>query len=174
MSWQIDTSHSQISFSVRHMMISKVRGGFEDFSGTVNFDPENPAQTTVNFAIEASSINTKVADRDNHLKSADFLDAANHPQLKFESTSVDLIDSENAKLHGNLTIRDITKPVTLAVEYNGQTKSPWGTTNAGFSAKTKIDRKDWGLVWNMALETGGILVGDKIDIDIDLELIEQS
>ena len=173
MSWQIDLSHSQIAFSARHMMISKVRGVFGAFSGTINFDPAKPAETTVNIAIDASSIDTKVTDRDNHLKSADFLDVANYPQLTFESSSIEIVDDEHAKLHGNLTIRGVTNPVTLKVEYEGQTKSPWGTTNVGFSAKTKIDRKDWGLVWNVALETGGILVGDKIEIEIDLELIEQ-
>lgn len=174
MAYQIDASHSTIQFSVRHMMLSRTRGEFEKFSGDINLNEENPAASMVDVQIEAASINTRDEKRDEHLRSPDFLDVAQHPYLTFKSTNVDVVDKERAKLHGDLTIRDITKPVTLDVEYNGQSKSPWGTTNYGFSGRTKINRRDYGLEWNMALETGGFLVGDDVNIDIELELVKQA
>ena len=173
MSWQIDSAHSEINFSVRHMMISKVRGTFESFSGSVNFDESNPTNTTVDISIDAAGINTREDQRDGHLRSPDFLNADEFPTLTFKSTKVEQIDENNGKLYGDLTIRGVSKPVVLDVEYAGQAKSPWGTTSAGFSAKTSINRNDWGLTWNQALETGGILVGDKIAIEIELELVKQ-
>jgi polyisoprenoid-binding protein YceI len=172
MPWQIDQSHSHIQFSARHMMISKVRGNFERFDGTVEADEHNPTAAKVDVRIEAASINTKDANRDNHLRSPDFLNAEQFPYLTFKSTRVEQVDAENAKLYGDLTIRDVTRPVVLKVEYQGQSQSPWGTTVAGFSASTKINRKDWGLTWNVALETGGMLVGEEITIDIELELVK--
>jgi polyisoprenoid-binding protein YceI len=172
MPWQIDAAHSAIEFSVRHLMITNVRGQFDRFGGTVEFDEQNPAQTKVNVQIEAASINTKAPDRDNHLRSADFLDAANHPYLTFVSKSVALTDKNHARLEGDLTIRGVTRPVVLDVEYVGSVKNPWGMTSAGFNARTKINRKDWGLEWNVALETGGVLVGDEITISVEVELIK--
>lgn len=174
MAWQIDSSHSHIQFSVRHMMISRVKGTFETFSGKIDLDEANPNNTVLNISIEAASINTRDGQRDGHLKSADFLDVATFPALTFVSTKVEKTDATHAKLHGNLTIRDITRPVVLDVEYVGQAKSPWGTVSAGFSASTKINRTEWNLVWNQALETGGILVGEEISIDIDLELVKRA
>jgi len=174
MTWQIDSAHSEINFSVRHMMISKVRGSFETFSGSVNFDEVNPTNTTVDISIEAASINTREDQRDGHLRSPDFLNADEYPTLTFKSRKVEQIDEETGKLHGDLTIRGVSKPVVLDVEYAGQAQSPWGTLSAGFSAKTTINRADWGLTWNQALETGGILVGEKITIEIELELIKQA
>ncbi|MCA9972103.1 MAG: polyisoprenoid-binding protein [Anaerolineales bacterium] len=172
MTWQIDFAHSEINFTVRHMMISKVRGQFESFDGTVNFDPDNPANTTVNIRVDTSSINTKEGQRDGHLKSPDFLDVETYPTMTFTSTRVEQTGDDTARLVGDLTIRGVTKEVVLNVEYAGQAKSPWGTTSAGFSASGKINRKDWGLTWNQALETGGVLVGDEIKIDIELELVQ--
>ncbi|MCA9952263.1 MAG: YceI family protein [Anaerolineales bacterium] len=172
MTWQIDPAHSSIQFTVRHMMISKVRGNFEKFSGTIDFTEENPANSTVSVEIDAASINTREEQRDGHLKSPDFLNVAEFPTLTFKSTRVEPSSSDEGKLIGDLTIRDITKEVVLDVEYVGKAKSPWGTTSAGFSGSTTINRTDWGLTWNQTLETGGILVGDKIKIDIELELIE--
>ena len=174
MTWQIDPAHSEIHFSVRHMMISKVRGHFERFSGTVNLNEQNPAQTTLEVQIEAASINTRDEKRDGHLKSEDFLDAENHPYLTFKSKRVDVTGDESAKLIGDLTIRGVSKEVSLDVTYEGQAKSPWGTVSAGFSASANIDRTEWGLTWNQALETGGILVGDEVNINIELELIKQA
>ena len=172
MAWKIDSAHSEVTFSVRHMMISKVRGNFEKFSGTIDFTEENPANSTVSVEIDAASINTREEQRDGHLKSPDFLNVAEFPTLTFKSTRVEPSSSDEGKLIGDLTIRDITKEVVLDVEYVGKAKSPWGTTSAGFSGSTTINRTDWGLTWNQTLETGGILVGDKIKIDIELELIE--
>lgn len=173
MTWQIDPTHSHVAFSVRHMMISKVRGRFEKFSGTINFDENNPAASTVNVEIDAASINTREEQRDGHLRSPDFLDVENYPKLTFRSKRVVQTSSDSGQLIGDLTIRGVTKEVTLDVEYAGQAKSPWGTTSAGFSGAATINRKEWGLEWNQALETGGVLVGDKIKIEIELELVKQ-
>lgn len=173
MSWNIDSAHTRAVFSVRHMMISSVHGQFEKVGGTVNFDPQNPAATTVDVQIEAASITTRDSQRDGHLVSPDFLDAAAYPYLTFKSKRVEVLDETHARLTGDLTIRDVTKEVALDVEYNGMAKSPWGTTNAGFSASTKISRKDWNLNWNVALETGGWLVGDLINVSIELEIVQQ-
>jgi polyisoprenoid-binding protein YceI len=173
MAWQIDQAHSQIQFSVKHMMISTARGTFDRFSGTVEADEQNPAGAQVDVQIEAASINTREEKRDGHLRSPDFFDVENYPYITFKSTKVELSDESNGKLYGDLTIRDVTKPVVLDVEYAGQSKSPWGTISAGFSATTKINRKDWGLNWNVALETGGWLVAETVTISIELELVKQ-
>ncbi len=172
MSYQIDNAHSQIQFTIRHMMISRVRGWFEKFDGNVLLNEEEPSETTVDIRIEAASINTREAQRDAHLRSADFLDAEKFPALYFKSKRVEIIDPMHAKLHGDLTIKDVTRPVVLDVEYTGQAKSPWGSTSFGFNGHTIINRKDWGLEWNRALETGGWLVGDDIAVDIELELVK--
>ncbi|MCU0489184.1 MAG: YceI family protein [Anaerolineales bacterium] len=172
MSWTIDLSHSEINFKVRHMMISNVRGQFERFSGSVNFNEANPALTTVDIQIETASINTNEEKRDAHLRSADFFDAENHPLMTFKSKRGELVDETNARLIGDLTIRGASREIALNVEYLGKAKSPWGTTSAGFTAAARINRKDWDLTWNVALETGGWLVGEAIDIEIALELVE--
>ncbi len=173
MTWQIDSAHSSVAFSARHMMISKVRGRFEKFSGAINFDEDNPAASTINVEIDAASINTRMDQRDDHLRSADFLDVENYPTLTFVSKRIEVTGDNSGKLIGDLTIRGVSKEVVLDVEYAGQAKSPWGTFSAGFSASTTINRKDWGLEWNAPLETGGVLVGDAISIDIELELVKQ-
>jgi polyisoprenoid-binding protein YceI len=173
MSWKIDPSHSEIQLSVRHMMISKVRGRFESFSGEVNFNEENPAASSVDVTIDASSISTRDEGRDGHLKSPDFLNVEEYPALRFKSNRVEVVNDRKGRIYGELTIRDISREVVLDAEFSGKAKSPWGTTSAGFSATTSFDRKDWGLGWNQALETGGILVGDKVDVSIDLELVQQ-
>ncbi|MCO5204839.1 MAG: YceI family protein [Anaerolineae bacterium] len=173
MTWQIDFSHSQIQFSVRHMMISKVRGTFEQFSGSINYDEVNPTNTTVDIAVDITSINTRDEQRDAHLRSADFFDAENFPMMTFKSTRVEQVNKHNGRLYGDLTIRGVTKPVVLEVTYEGQAQSPWGTTSAGFSATGKINRKEWNMQWNAALETGGVLVGDDVTISIELELVKQ-
>lgn len=172
MPFQIDSKHSEIQFSVRHMMVSKVRGVFEKWGGVVALDLTNPANTTVDITIDAASINTKDAQRDGHLRSADFLNVEQYPEITFKSTKVELGGDATARLHGDLTIAGVSKPVTLAVEYQGNAKSPWGTVSHGFSASARINREDWGLTWNAALETGGWLVGKEIQIDIELELVE--
>ncbi len=173
MAWVIDASHSQVEFSVRHMMIAKVRGRFEQFSGTVDITEENPTAAKVNVTIDTGSINTRDANRDAHLKSPDFFDVQNHPTMTFVSKRVEQVDKAHAKLIGDLTIRGVTREVALDVEFAGKAKSPWGTTSAGFSAETTINREEWGLTWNHTLETGGVLVGKDITIHIEVELVEQ-
>jgi polyisoprenoid-binding protein YceI len=173
MAWQIDAAHSEIQFSARHMMISTVRGQFKNFTGTVEADEQNPTAAQVDVRIEATSLVTGDEKRDGHLRSPDFFDVETYPYITFKSTRVEQLDDQHGKLYGDLTIRNVTKPVTLDVEYAGQATSPWGTTSAGFSAQTKISRKEWGLNWNVALETGGWLVGDEIKINIELELVKQ-
>jgi polyisoprenoid-binding protein YceI len=173
MAWVIDGAHSEIQFSAKHLMISTVRGRFNAFSGTIDADETNPTAATVEVQIDASSLVTGEERRDTHLRSADFLDVEKFPFLTFKSTHVERIDETHGKLYGELTIRDITKPVVLSVEYAGQAKTPWGTLSAGFNAQTRINRKDWDLNWNVALETGGWLVGDTITINIELELVKQ-
>ncbi len=172
MPFQIDQSHSEIQFSARHMMVSKVRGVFDKWDGTIALDPAAPANTTVDITIDAASINTKDAQRDGHLRSPDFLNVEKFPSVTFKSTKVEVTGDNTAKLTGDLTIVGVTKPAVLDVEYQGNAKSPWGTTSYGFSAHTKINREDWGLTWNAALETGGWLVGKEISIDIELELVQ--
>lgn len=156
------------------MMISKVRGQFEKFGGAIDFDEANPMASTVNVQIDAASISTREDQRDDHLRSSDFLDTETYPTITFSSKRVEKTSDNTGKLIGDLTIRGISKEVALDVAYAGQAKSPWGTTSAGFSASTMIDRKEWGLTYNQVLETGGILVGDKINIDIEVEIIKQA
>ncbi len=171
MSWQIDSAHSEIQFKVRHMMVSWGRGSFEKFGGTINLDEQNPENSIVDIQIDANSINTRQADRDAHLRSPDFLDAPTYPYLTFKSKQVQQTGANTAKMVGDLTIRDQTKEVTLDVTYEGQRKSPFGPfVAAGFNAETVISRKDWGLTWNGLIEGGGVLVGDDVHINIDLEL----
>ncbi|MFL5806821.1 MAG: YceI family protein [Roseiflexaceae bacterium] len=174
MPWQIDPNHSHIEFSARHMMITTVRGRFERFTVAVEADEDDPTRASVDVQIEAASVDTRNAQRDADLRSANFLDADQYPYLTFKSTRVEQIDSSHGRIIGDLTIRGVTKEAVLDVEYAGQAKSPWGTTSAGFNATAKISRKDWGLTWNMVLETGGVMVGDAITIDIELELVKQA
>lgn len=168
--WKLDTTHSGVHFSVRHLMVSKVRGSFSKYSVDLAFDPANPSAGKVDVTIDAASIDTKDEKRDGHLRSPDFFDVEKYPTLTFKSSKVEAKDAENLVVHGDLTIHGVTKPVSLAVEFAGATKDPWGNTKAGFSAHTTINRKDFGLGWNQALEAGGVLVGEKVEIHIDLEL----
>ena len=173
MAWKIDSSHSRVAFSVRHMMISNAHGQFKNVTGTVEFDEAQPARSKVDVRIEAASIDTHDEKRDGHLRSADFFDAETYPYLTFKSGRVEVVDDSHGKLYGDLTIKNITRPVVLSVEYSGQARSPWGTSSAGFTATTKINRKEWELNWNVALETGGVLVGDTVNISIELEIVKQ-
>jgi polyisoprenoid-binding protein YceI len=174
-SWKIDHNHSHVEFKAKHMMISTVRGQFAKFDGTVEFDLDRPEATHAEISIDAASLNTGVADRDNHLRSADFFEAERYqryPTLNFVSKRVEVTGPDNAKLVGDLTIKDITREVVLNVEFAGIAQSPWGATQVGFNATTKVNRKDWNLTWNVALETGGWLVGDDVTINIELELVK--
>jgi polyisoprenoid-binding protein YceI len=170
--WDIDTSHSAIHFWVRHLVISKVHGRFAKWGGTVQLDEQELGSSRVDVRIEAASIDTQVADRDAHLRSADFLDAANHPELAFTSKRIER-SGDGYRVTGDLTIRGTTREVVLEAEFAGLAKDPWGNQRAGFSAKVAIDRRDFGLTWNAALEAGGVLVGEKVEIAIELEAVKK-
>ena len=172
--WEIDPAHSSVQFSVRHMMVSNVRGEFTRLSGTVQIDSRDITRSSVHAVIDAGSISTREEKRDEHLRSADFLDVANHPTIEFQSTRVVREANGSLKLIGNLTIRGVTKEVVLDVEDGGsELRDPWGNTKRGASATTRIDRKGFGLQWNVALETGGIVVGDELKVEIDVELLKK-
>ena len=171
--WEVDNSHSGIHFSVRHLVIAKVRGQFARWTGTVQVPDGDFGRASVEVVIDAASIDTGVADRDTHLKSADFFDVAKYPELIFTSTSVESQDGDRLKLLGALTIKDVTREVVLDVERLGEVKDPWGNQRAAFSAKTSLNRGDFGLTWNQALETGGVMVGDTIAIEIEVQAVRQ-
>ena len=171
--WKIDPTHSHLEFAVRHMMVATVKGRFAEVDGTIALDQGNPALSSVEATIPVGSIDTKQPDRDAHLRSADFFDAENHPYLTFRSTRVEPKGEDEFTLYGDLTIRGVTREVALEGEFLGTNKSPYGFTVAGFSARTKINRKDYGLNWNAALETGGVLVGDEVKISLEVEAIQQ-
>ncbi|MEK7788041.1 MAG: YceI family protein [Chloroflexota bacterium] len=173
MSWIIDPAHTRAEFVGRHMMIVNVHGQFTDVTGAVDFNEEEPIKSSVDVKIGAASILTREEKRDAHLKSADFLDVENYPYITFKSKRIEKTGDATGHIIGDLTIHGVSKEVVLNVEYNGQGKTPWGTTSAGFTAATKINRKDWGLTWNVALETGGWLVSDEIKINIEIEIVKQ-
>ena len=173
MSWVTDPAHTRIEFVARHMMLSKVRGEFQDFTVNLNLDEEHPEQASVEARIKTDSINTRESQRDAHLHSPDFFKSDEFPEMAFKSTQVVRTGDTTAKLHGDLTIRDVTKPVLFDVTYLGTSKSPWGATSVGFEASAKINREEWGLVWNVALETGGWLVGKEVTITIEAEFTKQ-
>jgi polyisoprenoid-binding protein YceI len=166
----LDKAHTTVEFVARHLMISKVRGRFTDFDGSILI-ADDPEQSKLDVSIDAASINTSEPTRDAHLRSGDFLDADKYPKLTFQSTKVEHVGDAGWKLTGDLTIRDVTRPVTLDVEFLGVSMSPWGTRPFGFEATTEIDREDWGLTWNQALETGGVVIGKKVRIEINAELL---
>jgi polyisoprenoid-binding protein YceI len=173
MAWIIDPSHSDIQFSVKHMMIATVRGRFTKFNGTFNVNDRNLLQSSVEGTAEAASVDTRDSNRDAHLRSADFFDAENYPVLAFRSTGIRSLGGGRYEVAGELTIKDITRPVVFEVTDEGRGKDPWGNMRFGVSATTTINRKDFELNWNAALETGGVLVGDNVKINAELELIYQ-
>ena len=165
--WTIDTSHSTVGFVARHMMVAKVRGRFKDFSAEIVI-AENPADSRVDATVQMASVDTNDEARDNHLRTNDFFDIENHPTMTFTSTSLEGAGTD-FELHGDLTIKGVTRPVTFDLEVGGVAKDPWGNTKAGFTASTTVNRKDFGLTYNAALETGGVLIGDKVTIELDIE-----
>ena len=168
--WTVDQSHSTIGFAVKHMMVSKVKGQFDSYTADIEAaDLSDLTTAKIAVSIDTASINTNSADRDTHLKSADFFDVENYPTITFNSTSV-IDDGDEYKVTGDLTIKGITKPVTLEVEYGGKGTNPWGVEVYGFEGETKINREDFGLTWNTVLETGGVLVGKDIKIQLELEI----
>ncbi len=171
--WTIDPSHSEIGFKVKHLMITNVKGVFGEFKGDVVSSPLGFATALVNAVIVSDSINTGSPDRDKHLKSADFFDVENHPEITFRSGDLKQLKEDQYVMTGELTMKGITNKVTLNVEFNGLMKDPWGNEKAGFSLNGKINRKDWGLNWNAALETGGVLVGEEVTIQAEVQLVKQ-
>ena len=169
--WQIDASHSQVEFGVRHLMISTVRGYFTGLSGAIRLDENDITGSSVEVEIDAASIDTRNADRDAHLRSADFFHVEEHPTLRFRSTGVEKKGDELA-VAGELTIRGETRPVVLRTEKLGQTTDPWGNERVAFRGETKVNRKDFGLTWNQALETGGFVVGDEVRIIVEVEAVK--
>lgn len=167
--WNVDASHSSVDFSVKHMMIAKVKGTFHKFEASINADPEDLTTADIEFTVDMSSIDTRSEDRDNHLRSADFFDVENHPNMTFKSTSIKKTGDNEYDVTGDLTIRGVTKQETFKVVYEGGGKDPWGNERAGFSAEGTIKRTDYGLVWNAALETGGVLVGEDVKISLEIE-----
>ena len=172
--WAIDASHTTIAFSARHAMVAKTRGRFDEFEGTLVLDGDDVAASTAELTIQAASLETKSADRDAHLKSPDFLDVENFPTLTFATTAVSHQGGNDFTLTGDLTIHGVTKSVDIAVELVGVNADPWGGTRIGLEGRTEISRKDFGLTWNVAIEGGGLLVGDAVKIELDVEAVKQA
>ncbi|HPF34766.1 MAG TPA: YceI family protein [Candidatus Krumholzibacteria bacterium] len=170
--YAIDASHSSVSFKVRHMMVSKVKGFFEDFEGTIEFDETNMKSAKVNAVIQMASVNTNDEKRDGHLRNEDFFDVAKYPTMTFTSTGVKQ-DGDDWLLMGDLTMHGVTKPVTLELEYNGTVEDPWGNTRVGFSAEGEIDRTEFGIVYNSTLDKGGLAVGNEVEIMLEIEAIKK-
>lgn len=173
MSWKIDPTHTHVGFSVKHMMVSTVRGQFKAYTGTLELDLEDLTRSVVAGEIEVASIDTANTDRDNHLRSADFFDVENHPVMAFKSTRIEREGDDEYKVYGELTLRGVTREIVLDAEYAGLSKDPWGGTRTGISLRGSLNRKDFGLTWNAALETGGILVGEKIKLELDIQAVLQ-
>lgn len=173
MAWHIDTPHTHVGFSVKHLMVSTVRGQFKQYSGTLNLDAQDFTRSTFAGSVEVASIDTGNADRDAHLRTNDFFDAATHPQITFKSTRIERKGDNEFTVWGDLTIRGVTKETPFEVEWNGTAKSPFGHTATGLAAKATVNRQDFGVSFNKALETGGFIVGDKVKIEIELEAVEK-
>jgi polyisoprenoid-binding protein YceI len=168
--WTIDAAHSRVGFVARHLMITKVRGNFNDFAGAITI-ADSIADSKVEATVQMASINTGDEGRDGHLKTGDFFDTESHPTMTFVSDGLS-VDGEEGKLAGTLTLRGVSKPVTFDVEFEGVSTDPWGNTKAGFSAVTEINRKDFGVEWNAVLETGGVAVGEKVKIELDIQAVK--
>ena len=169
--YALDPTHSRIGFVARHAMVSKVRGSFNEFEGSGYFDVEEPANSKLALTIQAASIDTRNADRDGHLKSNDFFDMETYPEITFASTGVEQVEADNFRVTGDLTIKGITKPVTIDFEYTGTAVDPYQNQRIGFEGSTKVNRKDWGINWNAALDAGGVLVGEKVTLEFEVSAI---
>ena len=172
--YSIDPSHSRIGFVARHAMVTKVRGSFNEFAGSGYFDAENPTNSSVSLTIRAASIDTRNADRDAHLRSNDFFDMDTYPEITFTSTSVEPTGEDNFRVTGDLTIKGVTKPVTVDFEYTGTATDPFGNQRIGLEGSTTVNRKDWGVNWNAALEAGGVLVGEKVTLEFEVSAIRSA
>jgi polyisoprenoid-binding protein YceI len=170
--YQLDPAHTRIGFVARHAMVTKVRGSFKEFEATVHLDAADPTKSSARLTLKVDSIDTGQEQRDAHLRTADFFDVPNFPEIVFESTAVEKVGDRGYRLTGDLTIKDVTRPVTVDFEYVGSAKDPFGNMRAGFEGKATVNRKDWGLSWNAALETGGFLVSDKIVLEFDVSALK--
>lgn len=172
--WVLDPAHSQADFSVRHMMIATVRGRFRKMDGRLIGSPDRPEEASVELSIDVNSIDTAEPQRDQHLRSADFFDAEHHPTLQFRSRRIQPVGEGKYKVVGDLTMRGVTREVTVDVTFEGRVKDPWGNERVGFSAETRLNRKDWGLNWNALLEAGGVVVGDEVRVSVQTEFVRKS
>ena len=171
--WTIDPAHSSAEFAVKHLMVSTFKGHFRSLEGTVHLDEANPANSSVAASVDVASVDTQTPDRDAHLRSDDFFNAERYPKMTFRSTRVEQVDGTNWKVTGELKIRDVTKEVILDMEYEGRIVDPWGNERIGFTAWTDLSRKEFGVRWNAAIETGGVVVGDKVRISLNIEIVRQ-
>ncbi|NHC13178.1 YceI family protein [Motilibacter deserti] len=172
--YTIDVTHSRVGFVARHAMVTKVRGHFGEFEGSAHLDAADPAKSSAKLSIKVASVDTNQAQRDEHLRTGDFFEAETYPEITFVSTSTEKLDDENFRLNGDLTIKGVTRPVSVDFEFTGTAKDPFGNLRAGFEGKTTIKRSDWGLTYNAALETGGVLVSDKIVLEFDISAIKNA
>lgn len=172
--WKVDKTHSNVDFEVKHMVISTVRGHFRDFDATLYLDEDTPENSSVTATIGVASIDTNAQDRDAHLRSDDFFNADDYPQITFQSTGVERLDGERFRLAGDLTIRDVTKPVVLDGEFQGRIMDPWGAERIAFEATTQISREEFNVRWNQVLETGGLVVSDRVKIHLYVEAVRQA
>ena len=170
--YAIDPTHTRIGFVARHAMVTKVRGSFNQFEGTGTYDAEEPTRSSLSLTIDAKSIDTRNADRDAHLRGNDFFDMDTYPQIRFVSTKVEQLDAGTYRVTGDLTIKDVTKPVSIDFEVSGPVQDPWGNTRIGLEGKSEINRKDWGVNFNVALEAGGLLVSDKITLEFEVAAVK--
>ena len=173
-SYSIDPAHSRIGFVARHAMITKIRGSFDEFEGSGSFDATNPENSSLQLKIKAASIDTRNADRDGHLRSNDFFDMEKYPDITFQSTAVKPVDATHFDVTGDLTVKETTKPVTIPLEFTGSAVDPFGNHRIGFEGSTEINRKDWGVNWNAALEAGGLLVSEKVTLEFDISAIRDT
>jgi len=171
--WTIDPAHSSAEFAVKHLMVSTFKGHFRSLEGTVHLNEANPANSSVAASVDVASVDTQTPDRDAHLRSDDFFNAERYPKMTFRSTRVEQVDGTNWKVTGELTVRDVTKEVVLDTEYEGRIVDPWGNERIGFTARTELSRKEFGVRWNAAIETGGVVVGDKVRISLNIEIVRQ-
>lgn len=172
--YELDASHSHVGFVARHAMVTKVRGSFNELTATATLDPRDPGASRVEVTVDVGSIDTRSGQRDGHLRSADFFDVETYPTIGFVSSHVEQHDAETLRVTGDLTIKDTTRPVTIDFAFTGTARDPFGNERAGFEGSVVVNRKDWGLVWNAALETGGVLVSDKVTLEFDLSAIRSA
>jgi polyisoprenoid-binding protein YceI len=171
--WALDPTHSEVNFKVRHLMVSNVSGHFKNFNATVETEGDDLSTAKVHFTADVNSVSTNNEQRDGHLKTGDFFDVENHPQIIFDGNKMEKVDGQNYKVHGNLTMRGVSKPITLNVEFGGIMKDPWGNDRAGFEVSTKINRKDFGVSFGMVSETGGLMLGEEVTINANTEFVKE-